>query len=85
MSALVFDPLWIEPDKIFEKQVMLCVWWNTREIVHFKILKSSFTIGSKLYCQQLEKVNHKLIQLGIDSLKIKLLHDNSWPHVSKMT
>lgn len=69
----------------FEKKVMLCVWWNTRGIVHFEVLKSGQNVNSNLYCQQLERVNQQLIQLGIDPWKIRLIHDNAKPHVSKMT
>ena len=73
-----------KPNK-FGKKVMLCVWWNTRGIVHYEVLENGETVDSHLYCQQLERVNQELIRIGENPKKIKLLHDNARPHVSNMT
>lgn len=67
------------------KKVMLCVWWNTRGVVHHEVLEKGETVDSQLYCQQLERVNRKLIRNGENPRKIRLLHDNARPHVSNMT
>ncbi len=85
---------WVDPDQVpegtpkphkFVKKVMLCVWWNTKGIVHHEVLESGQTVNSDLYCLQLERVNQGLIRKGIDPTKTRLLHDNARPHVSVKT
>jgi [histone H3]-lysine36 N-dimethyltransferase SETMAR len=57
---------WLDPDQVpegtpklhkFVKKVMLCVWWNTKGIMHHEVLESGQTVNSDLYCLQLERVN----------------------------
>ena len=85
---------WLDPDQTpsevakphrFVKKVMLCVWWNTRGIVHFEVLESGQTVTNTLFCEQLERTNQALIAKGENSEKVRLLHDNTRPHVSKVT
>jgi [histone H3]-lysine36 N-dimethyltransferase SETMAR len=77
---------WLDPDQVPEgapkpqkivKKVMLCVWWNTKGIVHHEVLENGQTVNSDLYCLQLERVNQGLIRKGIDPTKTRLLHDNA--------
>jgi [histone H3]-lysine36 N-dimethyltransferase SETMAR len=85
---------WLGPDQVpegtpkphkFVKKVMLCVWWNTKGIVHHEVLESGQTVKSDLYCLQLERVNQGLVRKDIDPTKTRLLHDNARPHVSVKT
>ena len=78
-------PLGVPKPHKFVKKVMLCVWWNTRGIVHYEVLESGQTVDSALYCQQLERVNQALADKGIKPEDTRLLHDNARPHVSIMT
>ena len=38
------------------EQSMVCVWWDWKGIVHYKLLPSGKTIYSDLYCQQLMRL-----------------------------
>ena len=68
-----------KPNK-FVKKVMLCVWWNTRGIVHYEVLESGQTVDSALYCQQLERVNQALVYKGSKPEDTRQLHVNPRPH-----
>ena len=61
------------------------MWWDTRGVVHYEILGKSETVDSKLYCQQLERVNQKLVRNQKNPKKIELLNDNAWSNVPNMT
>jgi histone-lysine N-methyltransferase SETMAR len=78
-------PLSVPKPHKFAKKCMLCVWWNTTEIVHFEVLESGKTVDSTLYCQQLERVNQAMVSKGLNPKKTRLLHDNARPHASVLT
>ena len=42
---------------IFQKIVMLSVWWNFEGIVYFELLSRNQTINSNVYCRQLMKLD----------------------------
>ena len=65
------------------KKLLVCVWWNTRGLVHFEILQNVQTINSELNCQQLDRVSRALNFKGIKNKDIRFLSDNSTP-VSSM-
>lgn len=85
---------WVDSDQVpvgvpkphrFVKKAMLCVWWNTRGIVHFEVLESGQTVNSALYCQQLDRVRRGLNDKHVYPGTTRLLHDNARPHVSIAT
>jgi histone-lysine N-methyltransferase SETMAR len=85
---------WVDSDQVpvgvpkphrFVKKAMLCVWWNTRGIVHFEVLESGQTVNSALYCQQLDRVRRGLNDKHVYPGTTRLLHDNARPHVSMAT
>jgi len=68
------------------KKVMLCVWWDWKEIVHYELLSSNQTINSEFYCEQ------QRLQQAIERKRPELInrrgvvfHDNARPHTSLMT
>jgi histone-lysine N-methyltransferase SETMAR len=44
------------------KKALLCVWWNTRGVVYFEVLKPGQTINADVYYEQLERINRSLIE-----------------------
>ncbi|GBP50636.1 Mariner Mos1 transposase [Eumeta japonica] len=42
---------------ITRSKVMLCVWWDWKDITYYELLPPGKTINSDLYCQQL--MRHK--------------------------
>lgn len=34
---------------INKNKIMLCVWWNVKEILHYKLLKLQQTVSANLY------------------------------------
>jgi histone-lysine N-methyltransferase SETMAR len=64
------------------KKITLSVWWGVKEIIHWELLPTDFTITADLYCQQLDRVAAKL-QGKQD--RIYFLHDNARPHIAKST
>jgi len=67
-------------------QVLLCVWWTARRIVHRELLPAGQSINATMYCQQLSRVQEKLKTLEPALLDRKgLLQDNAKPHVARMT
>jgi histone-lysine N-methyltransferase SETMAR len=69
----------------FVKKAMLCVWWNTRGVVHYEVLYAGNNVDITLYCQQQERVNRALTRQGIDPLTTRVLHDNARSHISIAT
>src|SRR5689334_21609807 len=45
---------------IHGKKVMVCVWWNTRGVVHFEVLDQGDTVKTRLYAEQLGRVDRAL-------------------------
>lgn len=46
------------------KKMMLCLWWNSRGLVHFEVLKKGETVNANLYSDQLVRVNQALKKKG---------------------
>lgn len=67
------------------KKVMLCVWWNSKGLVHFEVLNPGDTVTGLVYAQQLERVDRVLRVKGIESSTIQYLQNNARPHKEKIT
>ncbi|XP_068622876.1 histone-lysine N-methyltransferase SETMAR-like [Battus philenor] len=70
------------------KKALLCVWWNTRGVVYFKVLEPGQTVNVDVYCEQLEKVNQSLIKKNpkiVNGKGVILQHDNTRSHCAKRT
>ena len=85
---------WLDPGEqpkptpkpeIHGKKALLCVWWNTKGLVHFEVLDYGQTVTADLYSNQLDRVDQALKRQGLDTSKTKLIHDNARPHIAKLT
>ena len=56
---------------------MMSVWWNTRGLVYFELLKSGQTITADIYSKQLARVRECLQCEEAEMSTIRLLHDNA--------
>lgn len=65
-----------------DEKWLLSVWWDVREIIHWKLLPTGCTITVDLYCQQLDRVAVKLQE---KQDRIYFLHDNARLHIAKTT
>jgi len=89
--------LWGKKDKppqtapkqnIHAKKVMLCIWWDCKEIVYCELLSQNQTINSEKYCSQLDR-----LKVAIDEKRPELSNhhgvvfhqNNARPHVSLTT
>ena len=73
-----------KPD-IHSKKTLLCVWWSSRGLVHFEVLKSRQTVNSELYSSQLHRVDQAIRSQGLEPSSIHFLHDNAKSHTAKLT
>jgi histone-lysine N-methyltransferase SETMAR len=72
----------------YSKKVMLCVWWDMKGVIYFELLNNHETINANIYSQQLQRLNEVLLQkrpVLANQKDVILLHDNSRPHVAKLT
>ncbi|CAJ0945233.1 unnamed protein product, partial [Mesorhabditis belari] len=63
---------------------MLCVWWNAKGLAHLEILDKGDTVDGRLYAEQMGRVDPALRKKRIDPSKVRFLHDNARPHISKI-
>ena len=63
---------------------MLSVFWNMKGIVYFELQKSSKTITSQIYTEQLKKVDEILQERGVNPRTIHLLAHNLRVHTSNL-
>ena len=77
-----------QPDpkaELHGRKIMLCVWWDRRGIIHFKLLSRNETFTADLYVQQLQHIHQSLLEKCPALVKWKnvvLLHDNTRPHTA---
>lgn len=91
------DSYWSEPGQpaqtqpkrnIHSKKVLLCCWWDIRGLIHFELLEPAQTINTALYCEQLERVQAKLIETRpqlVNRKGVVFHQDNARPHVSSLS
>ncbi|GFV66223.1 histone-lysine N-methyltransferase SETMAR [Trichonephila clavipes] len=73
---------------IYQKKVMLFVWWDFKGIVYLELLPDNTTINSEVYCHQPDKLNDALQQKRSELINRKgvVFHqDNAGPHTSLVT
>ena len=67
---------------------MLCVWWDWKEIAHYKLLPPGKIIDSGVYCQQLMRLK-KMIEKNrpelVNGEDVVFHHDNARLHSSIAT
>ncbi|GFX28359.1 mariner Mos1 transposase [Trichonephila clavipes] len=65
---------------IHQRKVLLCLWWDRKGLVYYKLLKQEKNINTDLYCNQLDKLNAVIKQKrpALASRKgIVFHHDNT--------
>ena len=71
------------------KKVMLCIWWDSKGVLFYEILKPGETVTSNVYKSQLQKLNEKIQELRPHDAhtprKVLLLRDNARPHIAIAT
>jgi histone-lysine N-methyltransferase SETMAR len=73
---------------LYSKKVLLCVWWDSKGIIYFELLRQGQTVSAEMYCQQLDRLNAALHQKRpalVNRRTITFQHDNARPHVAKST
>ena len=68
-------------------KVMLCIWWDWKEVLYYELLSENRTINSK-YCSQLHQLKAALDEKRTELVNRKRIifhQDNARLHVSLMT
>ena len=67
------------------RKTMISVWWDYMGIIHYEMLEKNKTVDSKLYAEQLSRLN-EAIQLKRPDRKGKVIlqHDNARPHTAQL-
>lgn len=68
----------------YSQKFMLCVWWNHQGIIYWEVLQRGQSVDGQLYSEQLARVHAALREKREQGRRIKLLHDNARPHVSRV-
>ena len=69
------------------RKIMLCIWWTSRQVVHYELLPPGQTVTALLYSQQLERVQQALRQKEpalVNRKGVLFLQDNARPHVARV-
>ena len=68
--------------------MMLCIWWDWKEVLYYELLPENQTINSNKYCLQLDQLKAALDEKHLELVNRKCItfhQDNVRPHVSLMT
>ena len=68
------------------KKVVICVWWNFEDVLHFELVPDDRAVNAELYCQQLDCVYDKLKEkypIAVRRTRILFQQDNAKPHTAK--
>ncbi|KAF2358812.1 Transposase type 1 [Trinorchestia longiramus] len=83
-----------EPPKHFpkpmlhQKKIMVTVWWSAIGVIHYSFLGVNETINAGRYCNDLAVMHARLSEKRpalVNQCSPILLHDNTRPHVARMT
>jgi histone-lysine N-methyltransferase SETMAR len=81
-------PLLTPKAELHQKKVMLCIWWDWKEILYYDLLPRNQTINSDVYCSQLDRLKAAIDQERpelVNRESVAFHHDNARPHVSLAT
>jgi histone-lysine N-methyltransferase SETMAR len=76
-------PLSTPKAELHQKKVMLCIWWDWKEILYYNLLPRNQTINSDVYCSQLNRLKAAIDQERPELVNRKgvVFHDdNARPH-----
>ena len=67
-------------------KVMLCIWWDQKDVLYYELLKPGETINGERYRTQLIRLKRAIAEKRVEyatSLKAIIFHhDNARPHVA---
>ena len=72
--------------KTIKKELLLCVWWNSKGIVHHDFMKLGETVNAGVDSAQLERDHSALLQKQpsvITRRGVILQHDDARPHIAR--
>jgi histone-lysine N-methyltransferase SETMAR len=72
----------------FEKEVVLCVWWNYEGLIYYELVPDGRTINAEVYSQQLEKMYTVLLDKYpalVNLKRVLLQEENARPRTAKKT
>lgn len=73
---------------IHGSKVMLCIWWDQKDVVYYELLQPGDSITGDRYRLQLIRLSRALREKRPEYEqrhdKVILLHDNARPHVAKV-
>ena len=73
---------------IYGKKVLLSIWWDQQGVIYCELLNPGETVTAERYQKQLIRfrnvLNEKRPYTGEGKREVILLHDNIWPHTSKI-
>ena len=64
---------------------MVCVWWDAKGVIYWEMLERNHTINYVLYCEQLQRVADAITHNRPLLTDVIFLHDNSRPHIAKLS
>ena len=50
---------------LFQKKLLLCVWWTCQGIIYYEFLKMGETINANKYCEQFVRVQENLLKKSL--------------------
>lgn len=65
---------------LYQKKVMVTVWWSAASLIHYSFLNPGETITSEKYAQQIDKMHRKLQCLQRHWSTERAPFDNTWLH-----
>jgi len=77
--------LLVPKPELHQKKVLLSIWWMVDGPVYWELLSRGQTITANHYCQQLDKVQQKLVEKGVYTSRIFFHQDNARPHTARQT
>jgi len=73
---------------IHGSKIMLCIWWDQKDLVYYELLKLGDSITGNRYRLQLIRLSRALREKRLKYEQrynqVILLHDNARPHVAKI-
>lgn len=64
------------------------MWWDSKGVIYYDVLKQGQTVTAALYCEQMDKLNTTLQKIRpalVNKSNVILQHDNAQPHVADIT
>ena len=71
---------------LYQKNVMVTVWWSATCLIHYSFLNPGETSTSEKYTQQINEIHQKLQcrQPALVNRKGPILHSNAWHHIATL-